>query len=104
MIMPVTLACIFPSMNYPHIRPCENRDAGTAPPIECAWGRLRSRKKPFSTRRSASLKLHDDSQGIRGTNHTHRPLVQHMRVDHGRFHVGMSKQRLYGANVLPGLQ
>ena len=43
-------------------------------------------------------------EGVHGTDDAHRPFVEHVRVDHGRFDVGMSEQRLHGADVLSGLE
>ena len=42
-------------------------------------------------------------EGVHGTDDAHRPFVEHVRVDHGRFDVGMSEQRLHGADVLARL-
>ena len=37
------------------------------------------------------------SQRVHRTDHAQRPFVEHMRVNHGRFDVGVPEQRLHGA-------
>ncbi len=44
------------------------------------------------------------SQRINRTDHPHRPLVEHMRVDHRRLHVGVAQEILGGPDVLPRLK
>jgi len=44
------------------------------------------------------------SQRIDGTDHAQRPLVEHMRVDHGGLDVGVAEKFLHGADVLAGFQ
>ena len=44
------------------------------------------------------------SKRVHRADDAHRPLVEHIRVDHGCFDVGMAEQRLNGADVLSGLE
>jgi len=44
------------------------------------------------------------SQRIDRTDHAHRALVKHVRVDHGGLHVGVAEEFLHGADVLAGFQ
>ena len=44
------------------------------------------------------------SQRIERTAHTAAADLQHMRVNHGRLHVGMPQQFLHRADVVAGLQ
>ena len=37
-------------------------------------------------------------------NHPHRPLIQHMRINHRRLHIRMPQQLLNRPNILPRLQ
>ena len=44
-----------------------------------------------------------NSKRVHGTDDAHRPFVENMRVDHRGLDVGMSEQRLNGADVLTRL-
>ena len=45
-----------------------------------------------------------DLQPIQRTSDTQRPGLEHMRVDHGRTHIGMPEQFLNGADIAAGFQ
>jgi len=43
-------------------------------------------------------------QRINGADDAHRSLIEHVRVDHRRFNIGMTEEFLHSADVLPGFQ
>jgi len=50
------------------------------------------------------IRTESDSQPIQRTADTQRPGLEHMRVDHGRTHIGMTEQFLNRANIAAGFQ
>ena len=44
------------------------------------------------------------SQRINGADDAKRALIEHVRVDHRRFNIGMTEEFLHSADVLPGFQ
>ena len=44
------------------------------------------------------------SERIHRAHHALRPAIQHMRIDHRRLHLGVSKQLLHRADILARLQ
>ena len=72
--------------------------------MSCEWRVVSWENLELLATRNSPLATHNFLKRIHWADDAHRPLVENMRVDHGRLDVGMSKQGLYSTDVLSRLQ